>query len=128
MFKEADMTFAKWVFKLSGIYGILILGLFYFMETNPLFNAPPAITHPEYYYGFVGVGMAFQVVFLLIASDPLKYRAMMIPSMIEKFSFVGALLVLLLSHRVSAQLIPAGILDGTMGILFVVSYFKTKSD
>ncbi len=122
------MTFAKWVFRISGIYGILILGLFYFMETNPLFNAPPAITHPEYYYGFVGVGLAFQAVFLLIASDPVKYRAMMIPSVLEKFSFAGALLVLLMDQRVSAQLIPAGILDGTMGLLFLLSFFKTKSN
>lgn len=120
------MIFAKWVFKISGIYGILILGLFYFMETNPLFNAAPAITHPEYYYGFVGVGLAFQVVFLLIASDPVKYREMMIPSVIEKFSFAGAILILLLNQRVSSQLIPAGILDGTMGLLFILSYFKTK--
>ena len=121
------MNFAKWVFRISGIYGVLILTSMYFMEGNPQMVPAPALTHPEFYYGFAGVGLAFQAVFLVISSDPLKYRAMMLPSMIEKFSFAGALLVLLLSGRVSSQMIPAGILDGTMGILFVISYFKTKS-
>jgi len=51
----------------------------------------------------------------------------MIPAVIEKFSFAGAILILLIGQRVSTQLVPAGILDGTMGILFILSYLKTRT-
>lgn len=44
------------------------------------------ITRPGFYYGFVGLGLAWQIAFLVIAQDPVKYRLMMIPSMVEKFS------------------------------------------
>jgi hypothetical protein len=33
-------------------------------------NFCPAITRPDFYFGFVGLGLAWQVAFLVIASDP----------------------------------------------------------
>jgi hypothetical protein len=42
-------------------------------------NDPPAITHPGFYYGFVSVGLAWQVAFFVIARDPVRFRLMMIP-------------------------------------------------
>ena len=47
------------------------------LERTGLDNPPP-VTHPEFYYGFVGVALAFQLVFLTIASDPLKYRPLIL--------------------------------------------------
>jgi len=44
---------------------------------------PPAITHPGFYYGFVSVGLAWQVAFLVIARDPVRFRLMMIPAALE---------------------------------------------
>ena len=120
------MKFAKWVFRISGIYGILVLIPYYFLETNPLVNAPPAITHPEYYYGFVGLGLSFQILFLIIAADPLKYRFAMIPSLLEKISFGGAVFALYFAQRVPAQLILAGTLDLFMAALFAAAYLCLK--
>ena len=57
-------------------------------------NTRHAITHPEYFYGFIGVGLAWQVAFLIIATDPRRYRPLIIPSIIEKFSFAAAIAVL----------------------------------
>ena len=59
------MTLATWIFHLAGIIGILIIAPFYFIETQIGLDMPPAITHPEYYYGFIGVTLAWQVGFLL---------------------------------------------------------------
>jgi hypothetical protein len=52
---------------------------------------PPPITHPAFYYGFVGVGLAWQVAFLIIATNPTRFRPLMVAGMIEKFSYGTAL-------------------------------------
>lgn len=57
------MKFAKWVYRIAGIYGLLILTPQYFLETKNGIDFPPAINHPEYYYGFIGVALAWQVAF-----------------------------------------------------------------
>ena len=38
----------------------------------------PEINHPELYYGFVGVTLAWQIVYVLIGLDPLRYRPFML--------------------------------------------------
>lgn len=120
------MSFAKWVYRIAGIYGIIVLVPFYFIEKNTQAIPLPEMTHPEYYYGFIGLGLAFQVVFLIISTDPIKYRLLMLPSMIEKFSFAVPVALLLASGRVAPYIIPGASIDTLLGILFVISYFKTK--
>src|ERR1700686_5334540 len=68
--KRAIMRFAKIVFLVAGIYGLLILAPIYFMEEKIERETPPAITHPEYFYGFLGVGLAWQVLFPMLSRDP----------------------------------------------------------
>ncbi len=116
------MKFAKYVFYIAGIYGIIALAPMYFLETKTGADYPPAITHAEYYYGFIGVALAFQIVFLIIAGNPAKYRAMIIPSVIEKFSFAIAAIVLYLQDRLAAMMLGAGLIDLALGVLFIVSY------
>lgn len=116
------MKFARYVFYIAGIYGILALAPMYFLETRTGEDFPPAITHAEYYYGFIGVALAFQIVFLIIARNPLKYRTMIIPSVIEKFSFAIAAIVLYLQNRLAAMMLGAGLIDLALGVLFVASY------
>lgn len=119
------MKFARYTFAASGIWGILVLAPMYFFESRFGIDNPPPITHPEFYYGFIGVALAFQIVFLIIASDPVKYRPLMLASIVEKFSFGLAVICLFLSGRVQGQMFYAGLLDTALGILFVISYFKT---
>jgi hypothetical protein len=61
------MKFARIVYSVAGIYGVLVLFPLYFMEESTGREHPPAISHPEYYYGFIGVALAWQVVFLVVA-------------------------------------------------------------
>jgi hypothetical protein len=119
------MKFAKRVFLFAGIYGLLVLAPQYFLEAKTGRDFPPAITHPEFYYGFVGVALAFQVVFLIIARDPARYRAMMIPSVLEKATFGVAAAVLYLQGRLPAFTLGFAALDLVLGALFVVAYAKT---
>ena len=52
------------------------------MEAKIGSDFPPAITHPEFFYGFVGIALVFQIIFLIIAREPLKYRLLMLISVL----------------------------------------------
>ena len=119
------MKFARYTFAIGGILGILALAPMYLLETKFGIDNPPIITHPEFYYGFIGIALAFQIVFLIIATDPFKYRPLMLASIVEKFSFGLAVIWLFLTGRVQGQMFYAGLLDTVLGILFIISYFKT---
>lgn len=119
------MKFAKWVFLISGIYGLLVSLPQYFLEKQNGIDYPPPINHPEYFYGFIGVVVAWQVLFLVLAKDPVRYRPMMIPAMLEKFSFIIAVTILFFQQRVSAMVFGFGVLDLIIGVVFVIAYLKT---
>lgn len=120
------MRFAKYTFIVAGIYGLIVTIPQYFLETKNGIDYPPAITHPEYFYGFVGVVMAFQIIFLLIGSDPLRYRPLMLVSaLFEKFPFVIAVYALYALGRVYSIMVGLATIDLILGVLFIISYFKT---
>ena len=80
------MKLARITFLIAGIYGLIVLTPLYFLEGTIARQTPPPITHVEFFYGFIGAALAWQVVFLLIARDPARYRLMMLPSILEKIS------------------------------------------
>jgi hypothetical protein len=121
------MKFTKSLFSVAGIYGLLVLLPQYFLEAKTGRDFPPAITHPEYYYGFIGVAPSWQVLFLILARDPVRYRSMMIPAVLEKATFGIAAIVLFLLSKVSTVMLVFGIVDLILGALFVVAYAKTGS-
>lgn len=121
------MKFSKIVFAIAGIWGILILAPLYFMFDLIGRQDPPPITHPAFYYGFVSVSLAFQVVFLVIARDPARFRPMMIPSIIEKFGSGAAFVALYLQHRLTPGDLALGCVDLLFGALFVAAFLKTSN-
>ena len=120
------MRFAKIVFLVAGIYGFLVLTPVYFMESAIGGFTPPAITHPEYFYGFLGAGLTWQIVFLVVSRDPLRYRAMILPSILEKVSYGVALIVLFLQHRLPLSALAVGSGDWVFAFLFLAAYIATK--
>ena len=121
------MKFARYAFAAAGTIGTLVLVPMYFLLEKTGVDNPPPVTHPEFYYGFVGVALAFQIVFLIIATDPLKYRPLMLASMVEKFAFVIPTFYLYSQGRVTGPILAGAALDLMWGVLFVVSYFLTSS-
>jgi len=121
------MRFAKIAFLVAGIYGLLILTPMYFLENKIGRDTPPAITHPEYFYGFTGVALAWQVLFLVLSTDPVRYRAMILPSILEKVSYGIALIVLLSQGRLALSAFAIGSVDWIFAFLFLAAYFTTKS-
>lgn len=120
------MKFARWVFLIAGIYGLLVMTPLYFMEGFINQQTPPPISHPEFFYGFVGLGLAWQIAFLVVASDPRRVRLMMLPCILEKLSYGIALIVLHQQQRVPAPSFRIGMVDWIFAVLFTISFFRTR--
>src|SRR6267143_6575103 len=97
------------------------LGPLYFMFDLIGRNDPAPITHPGFFYGFVGVALVWQIAFIFIAMGPVRYRPLMIPSVLEKVSYGTAVITLVLQGRMhKSDLIFAGT-DLLLGVLFVIA-------
>lgn len=122
------MRFARIVFLIAGIWGVLVLTPLYFIFDLIGRKDPPPITHPAFYYGFVGAGLAWQIAFLILAKYPVRLRPMMIPSVIEKFTYGIAMLALYFQARVHpSDMVFAGV-DMLLAILFIVAFLKTRDE
>jgi hypothetical protein len=119
------VKFAKIVFWIAGIWGVLIVTPLYFMFDLIGQKDPPPITHPAFYYGFVGAGLAWQIAFFIIAANPVRFRPLMIAGVVEKFTYGAALSVLYLQHRLHLSDLAFGGVDLLFGVLFVVAFFRT---
>jgi hypothetical protein len=120
------MRFARIVFLIAGIWGLLVITPLYFMLDLIGRKDPPPITHPGFFYGFVGLGLAWQIAFLIIAKEPARLRPMMIPSVVEKFTYGIAMLVLYSQTRVRGSDMVFATADMLLGILFIVAFLKTR--
>jgi vacuolar-type H+-ATPase subunit I/STV1 len=118
------MQFAKTVFWVAGIWGILVLTPLYFIFDLIGRKDPPPITHPGFYYGFTGTALAWQVAFMIIATNPARFRPLMIAGILNKFSYAAALTVLYLQQRLRASDLTFGGVDLLLGVLFVIAYLK----
>jgi len=119
------MKFAKVVFWVAGIWGVLVITPLYFLFDVIGRQDPPAITHPGFYYGFVGCALAWQIAFLIIGANPLRLRPMMIPSVVEKFTFGVAVVALVMQGRMHRTDLVFAATDLTLGALFVAAFVAT---
>jgi hypothetical protein len=119
------MKFAKLVYWTAGIWGLLVITPLYFMLDAIGRKDPPAVTHPGIYYGFVGVALAWQIAFLVIARDPVRLRPMMVPSMVEKFTYAPMIVILVVQGRTNPRDLIFAATDTLLGILFVAAYVAT---
>jgi hypothetical protein len=121
------MKFAKVVFWVAGIWGVVVIAPLYFMFGLIGEKDPPAITHPGFYYGFVGCALAWQLAFLFIGANPVRLRVMMIPSMVEKFTYGIAVVALVMQGRTNQRDLVFAATDLTLGVLFVAAYLRTRN-
>ena len=85
----------------------------------------PPIEYPHFIYGFFAITMAWQFAFLVIGSNPIRFRPLMVPSMFEKFSYVVTLVVCITRRGSPLPIFRRAIPDLILGILFVVAFVKT---
>ena len=122
----SPMKFARIVFLLAGVWGILVLTPFYWLLDITGRRYAPPMEYPGFFWGFMAITMTFQLVFLMIGSDPRRFRPLMIPCMLEKFGYVATLLLLFNRGRIPWIDTQPFIPDLTLGLLFVAAYVKTR--
>ena len=119
------MRFARWVFTLAGIFGLVMITPLFFLEGRMAEMGGP-ITRPENYYGFLGVTFAWQLVYLLIGRDPARYRPLMLLGALGKTVFGVSVWVLALQGRTPMTVAYVATPDLVLAALFVIAWARTK--
>jgi len=120
------MKFARNVFLVAGIWGVIVMTSMYFLIDVVNRQYPPAITHPDFYYGFVSITFAWQIVFLVISIDPLRYRPIMAAALVEKFGYIATLAVLYLKGQIQFGQFAVVAPDCILGLFFIAAFLKTR--
>jgi hypothetical protein len=121
------MKFARIVFIGAGVWGIVVLTpLFWLLDVTGRHYASPA-DYPHFFYGFVGVAMAWQIAFLVIGSNPARFWPLMFPSVVEKLGHVTTVAVLYSQARIPAVDAQAAVPDLLLGVLFIIALARIWS-
>ena len=113
------MKFSKIAFTAAGIWGLLILTPLYFLHDVVAQARGGPVSYPEY-FGFLAITVAWQAAFLVIGSNPARFRMMMLPAIAEKFIYVITMTVLLQQGRVLPQEMLPVVPDAILGVLFTM--------
>src|SRR5215831_6242384 len=97
------IKFAQRLFLGAGIYGLAVITPMFFLENLIGEYDPSAITHAEFYYGFVCTAFAWQLVYLMMFRDLLRLRPMLIPAIIGKAGFAISVFALFAQGRLAAR-------------------------
>jgi hypothetical protein len=116
------IRFARRLFLAAGVYGMIVLAPLFFLENLIGEYAPPPITHAEFYYGFVCVAFAWQVVYLMLALDPLRFRPVLVPAILGKAGFAISVFALFARGRLAAQDLVLPSIDLLLAALFAWAY------
>jgi len=122
------MKFARWIFGIAGVYGVISVGPLYFMEQAISRQDPPPITHPMFFYGFVGVTLAWQLFFFAIAREPARLRPAMPFAALEKLSFGVGAMVLYRQGRLDHGDLYFGGIDLVLAVLFILCWLRLAKE
>ena len=114
------MKFARWVFNIASVYGVISVAPLYFMERTINQQNPPSITHPMFFYGFTGVTLAWQLLFA-IARQPMRLRPVIPFAVLEKLSFGLAAMVLYRQARLDHNDLWFAAIDLILAVLFLLA-------
>ena len=117
------MKFSRRTYLIAAVYGVIVTLPGFFLEGKV--NPPP--NHPEQYYGFLGVVLAWQLAFWMVGRDPVRYRPLMPVTWVEKAGFAAAAVILYWQDRVDGAVLTVGLIDAVLCVLFVVAFFRTPA-
>jgi len=121
------MKFARVVFILAGVWGVVVLTPLYFLVDLAGRSYAAPLDYPQFFYGFLSVAMAWQFAFLVIGTNPARFRPLMIPGILEKLGHVAGVAVLYGQGRLTMVDAAAAGPDLLLAVLFIVSFAVTPS-
>jgi hypothetical protein len=122
---EVTMKLARAVFLIAGLSGLTILTPLYFTFDLVGRSYPPAITHPDFYYGFISVAWVWQIAFLMIARNPVRHRPFMLAAILEKLIYVTTIVSLYVNGNVRLAQAAVAVPDFVLALLFVAAFTAT---
>ena len=72
--------------------------------------------------------MAWQFAFFVIATNPARFRPMMILSVIEKLGYIATVAVLHLQGQLSRSQLITSSPDALLGVLFLIAFYIGAAD
>ena len=112
------MKFVRIIFALAAAWGFIAVVPGLFGGAGP---------RPEYYYGFLGLALVFQLVFVMIAIDPARFRPLIPIAVLEKLAFFMPVTLLYLDGRVPlGPVFIGGMVDGLLMLLFALAWFLSR--
>jgi hypothetical protein len=114
------MRAARLIFGVAGIYGLVVLLPLFFAEPWLV----PAPSRPEDYYGFLGAAAAFQLVYLTIARDPVRFRPLMPVAVLAKLSFFVPVAILWGQGRTPVPVLAFATIDLLIAAAFAYAWRK----
>jgi hypothetical protein len=120
------MRFTRIVYTVAAVYGVVVLLPLYFLLNRIGREAPPAVTHPEFFYGFIGLALLWQFVFLLIARDPVRYGPVIPLTILEKLAYAVPGFLLYSQGKLHPRMLFGPAIDALLCILFVAAYFAMQ--
>ena len=122
----APAKLASRTFAIAGIYGLIVLLPLYFAEPAIARRTVP-LTHPEYFYGFLGAASVMQLVYLTIARDPVRFRPLMPLAVLAKLNFFIAVVVIYAIGRTSMPALGLVTIDLLIGIGFLIAWLRLRA-
>ena len=99
---------------MAGIYGLC--------ATLPLYLRAPPAGAALWYWGFAGAAAATQLLYLVIAFDPRRFRPAIPVGIASKLSFLVPALVLFVSGSVNIEILMFGAIDFALAIMFLAFF------
>ncbi|MEI9851175.1 MAG: hypothetical protein WDN24_10430 [Sphingomonas sp.] len=123
---DRNARVARWIFLVAGIYGLIMLLPLYFAERVFADMGYPPLDRPEMLYGFVGAASVMQLLYLLIAADPARYRPAMLVGVLGKLSYGVPVLLLFAGGRIDALTFWLSMPDLVWAVLFAAAWRITR--
>jgi hypothetical protein len=117
-----SVRWSRWLFLVAGIYGVLAVAPLYFGGT-----AGRGLDL-LYRYGFAGAAGATELMYLVIATDPRRYRALMPVGLFSKLSAAIPCELLAAVGRVAPVMAWVGLVDLLLGAGFLASWIALRRD
>lgn len=106
------------MFLIAGIYGVAALLPQYFVK--------PSADRPDFFYGFIGIALVWQLAFILISRDVVRFRPLMPIAVLEKWSFGIPAVILFTQGRIPREMLLAGSVDLVLSVLFLIAWLRTR--
>lgn len=111
------MTIIRWGFALAALYGLVATGSLYF--------GPPLADASLMRFAFAGAAGTTQLLYALIATDPVRWRPLMPIGILSKLSFAIPAALVAARTQASTGLATAAAIDAVLATFFAVAFVAT---